>query len=87
MIDEEYVAKIKDELYEDITLRKNSIELLLDFATGYKKLPDKNFRLIPYQKNDLRLISSIKQIHIKIRELEKEYKLLNKMFKKKQGEK
>ena len=86
MIDKEDIIQRKNELYRNITTRKRDIVLLLDFATGYKSLPDQNLRLLPYQRNDLRLISVIKQIHQQIREFQKEYNLVNKILKK-SGEK
>lgn len=82
MLDKEHVVQRKNELYKNITTRKKDIVLLLDFATGYKKLPDQNFRILRYERNDFRLIFTIKQIHEQIREFEKEYNLLNKMHKK-----
>ena len=87
ILNKEDIIQRKNELYRNITTRKRDILLLLDFATGYKNLPDQSLRLLPYQRNDLRLISVIKQIHQQIREFQKEYNLLNKMHKKSGGNK
>jgi len=86
MLNKKGIIQKKNELYINITTRKKDIMLLLDFATGYKNLPDQNSRLLPYRRNDLRLISVIKQIHQQIRKSQKEYNLLNKILKK-SGEK
>ncbi len=86
MVEKEHIVQKKNELQESMTIRKKDIELLLDFSTGYKKLPDQDFGIMPYQKNYFRLISTIEQIHKQIRELKKEYKLLNKMIKKSKEE-
>jgi len=65
---------------ENIDCHQKNISLLLDFAAGYKKLSWTRFKLKSYQKNDLRLISTLKNLHLQIRELEKESELLHKIL-------
>jgi hypothetical protein len=81
------IIKRATELKQDITIRKKDLLRLLDFATGYKTLSKPRFLLVRFQKNDLRLIATLKQLHIQIREMQKEYRLLTQIIQQSRGSK
>lgn len=83
----ELIKTKKAEVNEHIDCHQKNISLLLDFAMGYKQLSWTRFKLKPYQKCDTRLLSTLKNLHAQIRELEKESDLLNQLLIKTKKEK
>jgi hypothetical protein len=76
------VKQHRDELKEFIQTRKNDLFMILDYATKYKKSDKRRVKLRNFRNDPVRLVTTIKDIHIHIRELQKEFKLLNKILKK-----
>lgn len=79
MFDMNIAVARKKELYEQIKNYRKTLYLLLDFATGYKKLRRRKI-ILPDKYADYRLVSSLKNVHMKRRELQKEYRLLVKVI-------
>lgn len=68
-------------LKQTIHRHRENIRLLLDFATGYKKRqPTRLFNRSSDNARNTRLVATLKNLHCQIRELQKEYNLLNKIM-------
>jgi hypothetical protein len=69
----------KEALHKQIKHYRKTLYLILDFATGYKKLSRRKITLRdPY--GAYRLACTLKSLHAKKRELQKEYRLLSKVI-------
>jgi len=79
MFDMNIAVARKKELHEKIKSYRKTFYSILDFETGYKKLPRRKI-LLEDKYRDYRLIASLKGLHIKRRELQKEYRLLVKVI-------
>jgi hypothetical protein len=84
MFDMTVAVARKEELHKQIKHYRKTLFLILDFAIGYKKLSRRKITLRdPY--GAYRLACTLKSLHAKKRELQKEYRLLSQVIAKHQG--
>jgi hypothetical protein len=80
MINIDNIEQTRDKLKKEVLRRQEYMRSILDFATGYKKLPNQNHSLLKYRNSDQRFISTIKMLHCQLREFQKDIKLLDKLL-------
>jgi hypothetical protein len=76
------IKERRDELKGLIQTRKNDLFLLLDYATNYKQAERWRRKLKKFQNDPMRLVRTMKDLHLQIRELQKEFILLNELLNK-----